>query len=153
GPVLFPGSKFNRHRDKLFFFSAFEYYYQTLDTGFLTATVPTAGMRQGNFSPSELAKLGTITASGGSPQQPSTDLFPTGIIPRNQIDKSGQGLMNLYPLPNANRMLRADTTMYSRRSSIRTAGSWPTAWITTSATIPSCSSDTTCRRNGSFSRW
>lgn len=102
GPVLIPGTNFNKHRDKLFFFSGFEYYYQTLDTGVITATVPTAGMRAGDFSPGEIAKMGNITASGGAPQSPSTDLFPGGIIPKSQIDKSGQALMNLYPLPNAN---------------------------------------------------
>ncbi len=69
GPVLLPHSNFNHNRDKLFFFSGFEYYYQTLDTGLLGATVPTAGMLGGDFSPTELAKLGTKTASGGAPSQ------------------------------------------------------------------------------------
>ncbi len=69
GPVLLPHTDFNRNRDKLFFFSGFEYYYQTLDTGLLGATVPTAGMLNGNFSPTELAKLGTKTAGGGAPSQ------------------------------------------------------------------------------------
>jgi len=45
GPVLIPGTNFNKNRDKLFFFSGFEYFYQTLDTGILTATVPTDGMK------------------------------------------------------------------------------------------------------------
>jgi hypothetical protein len=101
GPVLIPGTNFNKNRDKLFFFSGFEYYYQTLDTGILTATVPTAGMRNGDFSPAELAKLGRQTASGGAPSVPSTDLFPNGIIPASQLDKGGQAMMNLLPLPNA----------------------------------------------------
>ena len=67
GPVLLPKSGFNRNRDKMFFFSGFEYYFQTLDTGLLGATVPTQGMRNGDFSAAELAKLGTKTASGGAP--------------------------------------------------------------------------------------
>ena len=69
GPVLLPHTDFNRNRDKLFFFTGFEYYFQTLDTGLLGATVPTQGMRSGNFSPAELAKLGTKTAGGGAPSQ------------------------------------------------------------------------------------
>ncbi|GAC1700659.1 MAG: hypothetical protein NVS9B4_02430 [Candidatus Acidiferrum sp.] len=79
GPVLFPKSNFNRNRDKLFFFSGFEYYFQTLDTGLLGATVPTAGMRNGDFSPAELSKLGTKTASGGAPSQlnPCLTVSPT----------------------------------------------------------------------------
>src|SRR4051794_11072649 len=102
GPVLIPGTNINKNRNKLFFFTGYEYYFQTLDTGLITATVPTAGMRQGDFSPGELAKLGTITASGSAPQSLSTDLFPTGVIPTSQIDKNGQALLNLFPLPNAN---------------------------------------------------
>ncbi len=43
GPVLIPGTKFNKNRNKLFFFTGFEYFYQVLDTGLLKATVPTAG--------------------------------------------------------------------------------------------------------------
>lgn len=74
GPVLFPHSDFNRNRDKLFFFSGFEYFYQVLDTGLLSATVPTAGMRAGDFSPTELSKLGAKTASGGAPSQLSSCL-------------------------------------------------------------------------------
>ena len=69
GPVLFPGTKFNRNRNKLFFFTGFEYFYQVLDTGLLRATVPTAGELAGNFSPAEVAKEGNITASGGPPGQ------------------------------------------------------------------------------------
>ena len=42
-------------RDKLFFFTGFEYFYQVLDTGLLRATVPTPGMINGDFSPAELA--------------------------------------------------------------------------------------------------
>ena len=42
--MLIPGTKFNKKRDKLFFFTGFEYFYQVLDTGLLRATVPTAGM-------------------------------------------------------------------------------------------------------------
>src|SRR3954447_18759918 len=102
GPVLIPGTNINKNRDKIFFFTGYEYYFQTLDTGLITATVPTAGMRQGDFSPGELAKLGTITAAGSAPQSLSTDLFPTGVIPTSQIDKNGQALLNLFPLPNAN---------------------------------------------------
>ncbi len=103
GPVLIPGTGLNKNRNKLFFFTGFEYFYQTIDSGLLRATVPTDGMIGGNFSPAELAKLGNITASGGPPGQ-IKDLvqYPGGIIPANQIDKNMQNLMKLYPRPNAN---------------------------------------------------
>ena len=51
GPVLIPHTNFNKDRNKLFFFTGFEYFYQVLDTGLLTATVPTASELTGNFSP------------------------------------------------------------------------------------------------------
>lgn len=102
GPVLIPGTKFNKDRNKLFFFTGFEEYFQTLDTGLLRATVPTAGMRNGDFSPNELAKLGKRTSGGGAPQTLDVNRFPGGIIPANQIDKNAQALTNLLPAPNAN---------------------------------------------------
>ena len=101
GPVLVPGTNFNRNRDKLFFFAGYEFYKQKLDTGLLRATVPTAGMRNGDYSPSEVAKMGNITSSGGPPEQIDQSQFPGGIIPPGQIDKGGQAMMNLLQLPNA----------------------------------------------------
>jgi hypothetical protein len=104
GPVLIPGTNFNKGRNKLFFFTGFEYFYQVLDTGLLRATVPTAGEIGGNFTAAEVAKEGNITASGGAPGQlnaAALALFPGGVIPANLIDKNMQALMRLYPSPNA----------------------------------------------------
>jgi len=101
GPVLIPGTRFNKNRNKLFFFTGYEYFYQVLDTGLLRATVPTSGMINGNFSPAELSKLGNITASGGPPGQVNQATFPGGIIPANLIDPNTQAMMKLYPQPNA----------------------------------------------------
>jgi hypothetical protein len=101
GPAFIPGH-FNKNRDKLFFFTGYEYFYQTLDTGLLTATVPTPGMIAGNFTPSELSKLGKIDASGGAPSQLNATLFPGGIIPAAQLNSSGQALAGLIPGANAN---------------------------------------------------
>ena len=101
GPVLLPWTRFNRKRDKLFFFTGYEYFYQVLDTGLLTAAVPTPGMLQGNFSPAELANLGAKTASGKAPGQVNQSTFPGGIIPSSLIDPNMQALMKLYPAPNA----------------------------------------------------
>jgi hypothetical protein len=104
GPVLIPGTSFNESRNKLFFFTGIEYFLQTLDTGLLRATVPTVGEINGDFSPAEVAKEGTITASGGPPGQ----LTPAAVaafggyqIPSSAIDPNMQALMKLYPPPNA----------------------------------------------------
>ena len=100
GPVLIPGTNFNKNRNKLFFFTGFEYFYQILDTGLLRATVPTPGEIAGNFSPSEVAKEGNITASGGPPGQlnaAALQQVPGGILPASLIDPNMQALMKLYP--------------------------------------------------------
>jgi hypothetical protein len=101
GPVLIPWTNFNKNRNKLFFFTGYEYFYQVLDTQLLRATVPTPGELNGNFSPAEVAKEGAITASGKPPGQISQTLFPGGQIPSSKIDPSMQALMKLYPAPNA----------------------------------------------------
>jgi hypothetical protein len=108
GPVIIPGTNFNKSRNKLFFFTGFEYFRQTLDTGLLRATVPTDGMINGDFSPTEVAKLGTKTASGNPPGQVSQADFPAYQIPActtagqtGCIDPNMQALMSLYPRPNA----------------------------------------------------
>lgn len=108
GPLLIPGTKFNNKREKLFFFTGFENFFQTLDTGLIRATVPTDGMRNGNFSSTELRRIEGlvngqyITASGAPAQVPNAALYPNGIIPSSQIDRNGQALMKLLPSPNAN---------------------------------------------------
>jgi len=106
GPVIIPGTNFNKSREKLFFFAGFQYFYQVLDTGLLQATVPTAGMRQGDFSAAELQALGgnnNKTASGQPVGVPSPAILDAnGHIQSNLIDPNMQALMNLYPMPNAN---------------------------------------------------
>jgi len=111
GPVIIPGTNLNKSRQKLFFFTGFEYYKQTLDTGLLRATVPTAGELTGNFSPTEVAKEGTITASGKAPGQLNAGAiaaFGGTTIPActsagqtGCIDPNMQALMKLFPSPNA----------------------------------------------------
>src|SRR5215471_11473969 len=65
------GGPVPKTHNKLFFFAGFEYFYQTLDTGLLRATVPTSDMLNGNFSTSELQKIGDSTnnynMAGGAP--------------------------------------------------------------------------------------
>lgn len=99
GPVLIPGTQFNKNRDKLFFFVGFEEYRQTLDNGTFASFVPTANMRNGNFSPEEIAASGA-SAWGGISNPPNG--FPGGIVPSSQFDKNGVGQFAAIPLPNAN---------------------------------------------------
>lgn len=50
GPVLIPGTGFNKDRSKLNFFFGFEYIKQNIDTGLLQSWVPTTAMLNGDFS-------------------------------------------------------------------------------------------------------
>jgi len=111
GPIIIPGTRFNKNRNKLFFFTGFEYFYQVLDTGLLRATVPTAGELGGNFSPSEVAKEGAVTASGKAPGQLTSSAqsafggttipMCTGTPDGKCIDPNMLALAKLFPQPNA----------------------------------------------------
>ncbi|MDX2150188.1 MAG: carboxypeptidase-like regulatory domain-containing protein [Bryobacteraceae bacterium] len=98
GPVLIPGTNFNRNRDKLFFFTGFEYYKQAIPTDTKRAVVPTKEMREGNFSPAHLASAGIDQAWGFGPMTDTR--FPNGIIPASQMDPAGRIFINQYPMPN-----------------------------------------------------
>jgi hypothetical protein len=95
GPLLIPGTGFNKNRDKLFFFFGYEYYKQDLDTGTLRSWVPTQAMRNGDFS--NAAYLRQLSGGGVSAQPFAAN---GGQVPAGQIDPNGQILMNLLPLPN-----------------------------------------------------
>ena len=95
GPLLIPGTSFNKNRDKVFFFVGFEYFKQRLDTGFVKSWVPTAAMRNGDFS--QAASLGL----SGSDVNQVPQGFEGGIIPPGMIDPGGKALLNVYPMPNA----------------------------------------------------
>ncbi|HKE55531.1 MAG TPA: carboxypeptidase regulatory-like domain-containing protein, partial [Pyrinomonadaceae bacterium] len=100
GPVLIPGTGFNRNRKKLFFFVGFEYYKQRLDTGLLQARVPTEAMRRGDFSDAAYQSKFPSTQINRQPGN-SNGLtgITNGIIPTSLIDPVGQKLLNFFPLP------------------------------------------------------
>jgi hypothetical protein len=60
GPILLPFTDFNRNRDKLFFFFAFEWQRQTRDPGTKFGTVPTQAERNGDFSRSVSGRGGNL---------------------------------------------------------------------------------------------
>src|ERR1700678_3508079 len=78
-------------KDKVFFFMDYEEKYQRHGIPF-TGLVPTAAMREGNFTDNAFGQPNTIQLAG----------FPNNIIPSSSFDRVGQELINLYPLPNAN---------------------------------------------------
>ncbi|MGA2184227.1 MAG: carboxypeptidase regulatory-like domain-containing protein [Bryobacteraceae bacterium] len=105
GPVLLPGTNFNKQRDKLFFFTGFEWMRQAVDLGVHRAVVPTAAMRKGDFS--DTAYMQTLLPSIISTPVCQGASLPSycsgqGVINPSAIDPGGSVLMNVYPLPNAN---------------------------------------------------
>ena len=96
GPVLIPGTGFNKNRDKLFFFWSQEYLPRLYPTRQGTLTYPTALERAGNFSQSRDTNGNLIVVRDPLTGQP----FPGNIIPANRIDPNGQRLLNIFPQPN-----------------------------------------------------
>src|SRR5437764_12400816 len=80
GPVLIPGTRFNHNRDKLFFFVAYEYYWQAVDNGIYRAFVPTAAMRNGDFS-ALTSYLGGTSPGGDVQNMPNSTVAPGGVVP------------------------------------------------------------------------
>jgi hypothetical protein len=99
GPVIIPGTNFNKNRDKLFFFFGYEYYYQRVDEGSSLYGVPTLKQRQGDFSgfdvhvPVGCTVGGVVGVDGGGDSAPGGNLVPCK-------NKLGAALLNLYPQPN-----------------------------------------------------
>ncbi len=99
GPVTIPG-KFNTSRNKLFFFWNQEFLPRTNPGTLTKRTMPTELERRGDFSQSFQSGNNGALIVIRDPQtgQP----FPGNIIPANRIDRNGQALLNLLPLPNFN---------------------------------------------------
>jgi hypothetical protein len=110
GPVVFPHSNFNHNRDKLFFFAATEITQQHVDLGAQAAIVPTALMRTGTFSYAETSALAGTSYrhyyQTNAPCQGGVNDYQVcssyGQLNTAKIDKGGQILLNLMPLPNTN---------------------------------------------------
>ncbi len=112
GPVYIP--KLYNGRNKTFFFFNFEQYRQH-NSRLVYDTVPTADMRNGNFSAILTGRtLGTdalgrpimenaiydpMTARSVNGQV-VTDPFPGNIIPTNRLDGAAVKIENLLPAPN-----------------------------------------------------
>lgn len=100
GPVLIPGTSFNRNRDKMFFFTGFESFRQTIDTGLLRAVVPTTAMKNGDFT--DTAYMQALSRAGSAMGASITGLYPNGRIPASEQDPGMRALLNLVPAPNVN---------------------------------------------------
>jgi len=95
GPVTLPG-RFNRNRDKLFFFWSQEFWPLKVPTAIGQLTVPTALERAGDFSQTRDLNNALIVIRDPSTGQP----FAGNRIPAARLDASGLALLKLFPEPN-----------------------------------------------------
>jgi hypothetical protein len=95
GPLIIPGTNFNKSRTKLFFFFSWDYLRNknTIDNSF---TMPSALERQGDFSQTVTTQGVLIPIYDPMTQAP----FPGNKIPLSRISPAGQAMLNLFPLPD-----------------------------------------------------
>ena len=96
GPIVLPN--FNTQRNKLFFFWNQEFLPRTNPGTLQRRTMPTERERQGDFSQSFGTNGQLLVVRDPATGQP----FPGNIIPPQRIDRNGQALLNLLPVPNFN---------------------------------------------------
>lgn len=97
GPAYIPG-KFNKNKDKFFFFVGIEWQNQLVPNNLSNVTVPTALERGGDFSQSHdggNAALVIKDPLAGGAQ------FAGNIIPKSRLNADGVKILNFYPMPNA----------------------------------------------------
>jgi len=110
GPVLIPGTSFNRNRDKLFFFAGYEKMFQNPEATLHQLVVPTTNMINGDFSAATLPGAQTSGSSWWpSAQVPcanaanytqfcpangaNKNMFANGQIPSSYWDPNGRALL------------------------------------------------------------
>jgi hypothetical protein len=103
GPVVIPGTRFSRQRDKLFFYIAPEGMNQAPAATGYGYFLPTAQMLQGNFSPAYIASLGTGFASDHGADAVAPTLhggaaaYPGGYIPQSLLDPTSLAYAKIFP--------------------------------------------------------
>jgi len=119
GPVIIPGTNFNKNRDRLFFFWNQEFYDQLTPISAKSIRVPTELERNGDFSETTNGQGARVFISdplavgANGARLPCTaantlanpgGCFVSGgrlhVIPRARIFKDGESLLGVFPLPN-----------------------------------------------------
>jgi hypothetical protein len=105
GPVLIPGTSFNKGRNKLFFFFSQDILQRTDPGNLNNRRMPTALERRGDFSQTvdtqgrriwirDPLLSGSCSTTTGGPA-----CFADNVIPANRINSTAQALLNLFPQP------------------------------------------------------
>jgi hypothetical protein len=96
GPILIPGTSFNKNRDKLFFFVSLEWLRNVSPSNAQRRRFPTELERKGDFSQ-------TVDRSGAvyPVYKPGTkEQWPGNVIPESYGDALGKAFLDFYPMPN-----------------------------------------------------
>jgi len=116
GPVRIPGTSFNKNKDKMFFFYGVEWQRQLADPGTRLEVMPSAAMRNGDFSELWTAPNSTCTKNSSGVVTGGNFLgmpcivkdiatgkpAPGNILPASEVTADGQDLINhtyLFPTP------------------------------------------------------
>jgi len=95
GPVTVPG-KFNRNRDKVFFFWSQEFLREQRPQPIRQVTTPTVAERRGDFSDSRDTNGALIVV-----RDPLAGAaFAGNMVPASRINPNGRNYLNLLPEPN-----------------------------------------------------
>lgn len=111
GPIWIP--KVYDGRNKTFFFTTYSKDKRPISTGQALSTVPTALMRDGNFSQSPQIIYDPATTDGNF-----RTAFPGNIIPRSRFSRIGAGVAALVPNPTRPSLISnfdfVNTTVFDR---------------------------------------
>ena len=95
GPLLIPGTRFNKSRTKLFFFFSLD-SIRNKSVGTNRFTMPSALERSGDFSDTRTTTGVLVPITDPTTQQ----VFAGNKIPASRISAAGLAFMNLFPLPD-----------------------------------------------------
>ena len=92
GPVLIPGTSFNKNRDKLFFFTGYEYMKQSPAGTVHQLLVPTQQMLGGDFSQASLTSAGyNFVTAGGMAAVPCAPFAIRSMVVRKLLRNDWAG--------------------------------------------------------------
>ncbi len=95
GPLIIPGTGFNRSRQKLFFFFSYDKLFNSTVIN-NTYTMPSLLERQGDFSQTVTTTGVMVPIYDPLTQSP----FPDNVIPPSRISPQGQAILKLFPEPD-----------------------------------------------------
>jgi len=114
GPIFVP--KVYDGRNKTFWFFTYDKDIRPVSLGFPLLTVPTADMKQGNFSQTGVPVIYDPATTAGDVRTP----FPGNTIPQARFSRGARNLLPLIPNPTRNGLLAGNYDFVNRTAFERT---------------------------------